>query len=169
MSMYKEVRITHLDPKDQFWRVDAWETDEDEEAGKVIAYIDDITRRVLYHDPVARIDKLAQEAIQAKIAEIDDKVTVRKATAGYLAIEMETKYGTLLAEVQTSEYDGDLSDAIYTQFKPKDMGETIDLVAAKVENDSATISLYEWSDPYTDEYQTKTVLEIEDILFVLDD
>lgn len=60
---WAEIRCDYIDINDMFWRVDAWETNNDCEEGKVIAYIDDLTGRVLYADPRAIADEYAQEVV----------------------------------------------------------------------------------------------------------
>ena len=67
---WAEIRIDYLDEETNFWSVDAWKTTDDNEDGRVIAYIDNHSGRVVYTDPLARIDKYAQEEIAAKVAEI---------------------------------------------------------------------------------------------------
>lgn len=69
---WMEIKCDYIceDPNDMFWRVDAWETADDWEEGKVIAYIDDLTGRVVYADPDAQWDEYAQEVIKKKQAEL---------------------------------------------------------------------------------------------------
>ena len=67
---YSEIRCDYIDEEDCFWRVDAWKTDDNDEEGSVIAYVDNITARVLYIDPIARLDPYAQDVINAKLDEI---------------------------------------------------------------------------------------------------
>ena len=70
---WAEVVCDYIDESDGFWRVDAFPTGENiwghEEEGTVIAYIDDLSGRVLYNDPFARTDSMAQAVIQEKIDE----------------------------------------------------------------------------------------------------
>ena len=70
MSKWAEIRCDYYCEEDNFWRVDAWLTDDGDEEGKVIAYIDNDTTKVIYHDPLARTDEYAQEVIQDMIREI---------------------------------------------------------------------------------------------------
>lgn len=69
---WMEVKCDYIceDPNDMFWRVDAWKTADDWEEGKVIAYIDDLTGRVVYADPDAQWDEYAQAVIKEKQAEL---------------------------------------------------------------------------------------------------
>lgn len=64
MSKWAEIRTDFVDENDNFLRVDAWKTDDDGEEGKVIAYIDTLSGRVLYTDPAAITDEYAQEKIK---------------------------------------------------------------------------------------------------------
>ncbi|MGN0485553.1 MAG: hypothetical protein ACI4HI_18595 [Lachnospiraceae bacterium] len=49
--------------------IDAWTTDDDEEEGEVIAVVDMYSGRVIYHDPRARIDTVAQQVISSVVEE----------------------------------------------------------------------------------------------------
>lgn len=64
MSKWAEIRTDYINEMDDFLRVDAWKTDDDGEEGKVIAYIDTLSGRVLYVDPAAITDEYAQEEIK---------------------------------------------------------------------------------------------------------
>ena len=74
LSCWAEIACWYLCEDDKFWRVDAWRTNNDAEEGKVIAYIDDLTGRVLYIDPLASVDAHAQKVISAKVNEIESKI-----------------------------------------------------------------------------------------------
>lgn len=76
MSKWAEIRCDYMDDYDKFWRVDAWETDDDNEEGKVIACIDSITGRVIYIDAFARVDKYAQSVITEFINWLKDRIGV---------------------------------------------------------------------------------------------
>ena len=68
---YEEVRCDYIDENDNFWRVDAWK--HGNEQGEVVAYIDDLSGRVLYNQPLAITDELVKEVIEEKVKEIKDK------------------------------------------------------------------------------------------------
>lgn len=55
---------------DGFWCVDAWRTDDDNEEGKVVAYVHETTGDVAYADPDARFSPLVKEVVDAKVKEI---------------------------------------------------------------------------------------------------
>ena len=164
---WKEIRCNHLDENDLFWRVDAWKTENDAEEGEVIAYIDDLTGRVLYADPIARTDELAQEVIKAKVSELDDGIIIKKTGAGHIGIEVKTKAGILWADVETAKYMGDDHDAIYTGIKLGEHESVVDLTATKA--DEKTVSLYEWSNPYDEDWQRKTEIAVSIILDAVKD
>lgn len=64
MSKWSEIRIDYIDEEDEFWRVDAWETDNENEEGKVIALIDNRDEhRIVYLNPLARVDEYVKEEI----------------------------------------------------------------------------------------------------------
>ena len=75
MSNWADIRCNYIceDEDDMFWRVDAWETDDDNEEGRVIAYVDDLSGRVVYADPCARWDEEVQEIVAQKQKEIKEK------------------------------------------------------------------------------------------------
>lgn len=77
---YAEARCDHLDESDGFWRVDAWESGDDDEEGSVVAFVHDATGDFVICDPLARLSKLVKEAIEAKRAEIFARE--RKGSAG---------------------------------------------------------------------------------------
>lgn len=66
--VWSEIRSEFIN-EEGFLCIDAWKTANDEEEGKVIAYIDTLGGRIIYVDPVARVDENAQEIIQAKSKE----------------------------------------------------------------------------------------------------
>lgn len=64
MSKWSEIRIDFFDEEEKKWFVDAWETDDDNEEGSVIAKIDLYTGTVEYLDADAKTDEYAQEEIR---------------------------------------------------------------------------------------------------------
>ena len=64
MSKWSEIRIDFFDTEENKWSVDAWETDDDDEEGSVIAKIDLDTGTVEYLDVDAKTDECAQEEIK---------------------------------------------------------------------------------------------------------
>ena len=111
---YGEIRIDYIDDEDMFWRVDAWMTDDDNEEGTVIAYIDNLTGRVLYTDPLARISEYAQDEIKAKVTEIknENRYVIAKTNNG-AEIRLRTQAGLLVASVETTEEADCEVDGIY--------------------------------------------------------
>lgn len=64
MSKWSEIRIDFFDEEEKKWSVDAWETDDDNEEGSVIAKIDLYTGTVEYLDADAKTDAYVQEEIR---------------------------------------------------------------------------------------------------------
>lgn len=64
MSKWSEIRIDFFDTEENKWSVDAWETDDDDEEGSVIAKIDLDTGTVEYLDVDAKTDEYVQEEIK---------------------------------------------------------------------------------------------------------
>lgn len=65
-SKWSEVRNNFVDDNN-YCHIDAWETANDDEEGAVIAYVDMSSGNVIYTNPFARRDPLAQEVIQETI------------------------------------------------------------------------------------------------------
>lgn len=72
-SKWLEVRCTHYDDYEQKHFVDAWETINDNEEGKVIAKID-LQGNIEYFDDAAETDLYVQEIIARAINEITEKI-----------------------------------------------------------------------------------------------
>lgn len=66
---FSEVRCDYYNAQDNYWRVDAWETPDDDEGGKVIAVINGTTGDVFHLEPYLN-SPLADEVIAAKVKEI---------------------------------------------------------------------------------------------------
>lgn len=64
MSKWSEIRINFFDEEEKKWSVDAWETDDYNEKGSVIAKIDLYTGTVEYLDADAKTDEYVQEEIR---------------------------------------------------------------------------------------------------------
>ena len=86
-SKLVSFECNYLSDDDMFWRVDAWQTDDENEEGKVIAYIDDLTGRVVYADPEAQIDKGVQALIKEKISEIKERPMLVQYQNGKISIQ----------------------------------------------------------------------------------
>lgn len=59
---YAEVRNDYYSEQDNYWRIDAWETDDDNEQGKVVAFVNGTTGDVAYVDCA---DSMQPEVIEA--------------------------------------------------------------------------------------------------------
>lgn len=59
---WSEIRSNHINDEG-FVCIDAWKTADDNEEGCVIAYVDTFSGRIIYVDPMARVDEYAQEVI----------------------------------------------------------------------------------------------------------
>ena len=74
-DMFCEVVSNYFDEERGMWTVDAWEPveneDEDENQGRVIAYIDPETLSVTWVDDDAMSSRLANEVIDEKIEELE--------------------------------------------------------------------------------------------------
>lgn len=80
--IWGEIRIDFFDEVEQVYTVDAWETDDDNEEGKVIAKIYPATCYVEYLDPRAENDEYVREAIREAYEMIHDtKIVLTKATS----------------------------------------------------------------------------------------
>lgn len=70
-DIYKEVRCTHYCDIEHYWCVDAWKTSDDNEAGRVVAIINDFGG-VFYRDPEAQNSTRVVECIREKVREIKE-------------------------------------------------------------------------------------------------
>lgn len=71
MSKWAEIRNDFYDDEEQKVYIDAWETDDDNEEGTVIAKVDYKTKEVEYLDEKAKTDSYAQEIIKETFDDID--------------------------------------------------------------------------------------------------
>ena len=70
---YTEVRCDYLDEQDNYWMVDAWDSDDENAEGRVIAVIHNPDGDIYYCEVEARLSPMAQEVIKAKIDELKNK------------------------------------------------------------------------------------------------
>lgn len=70
---WSEIKAYFIDSNDECMRIDAWKTDNDAEPGETIAYVDTLSGRVIYANPLAGTDPYAQEVIQ-EVSEAYKKV-----------------------------------------------------------------------------------------------
>ena len=68
-SKWAEIRADYYDDEEEKQYIDAWETDDDDEEGSVIAKIDLASGEVEYLDDDAKSDPYAQEVIKEMIEE----------------------------------------------------------------------------------------------------
>lgn len=149
---WMEIRCTHLDTETNFWSVDARKTESDEEEGRVIAYIDDFTGRVIYTEPLARVDSYAQEVIREKIRSLGPVLRLER-KPGALEVQMPTYNGqTFCVEFEPAAISGSGYDAIYIgALHSNDPYVYSDLIAAKA--DEKELRLYVWDDPMDEDWQ----------------
>ncbi len=74
MSKWKEIRNDFYDEEKDYVLIDAWETEDADEEGKVIAIV--YADKVVYEDEVAKVDSYAQEIIE------ESKEMIKKAVSG---------------------------------------------------------------------------------------
>lgn len=121
---YAEVRNDYFDETDNFWRIDAWETDDDNEDGKVVAYVHTSGDAVIC-EPKARNSALVKEAIkelQQRIKEKskipDDYYCVHMAIEG--RYDAYVPYGPLQEMIDAATqayYEADFADLHETDMK----------------------------------------------------
>ena len=149
-NRWSEVKCDYCD--DGFWRVDAWETDDSNEEGTVIAFVDDLTGRVLYNDPVARVDSLAQEVIHEKVHDIkyNNKVLVMYSDLG-VELHLKTSAGSFIASTETPEITGCHEDGMYIGLDPLNDGEYYNDVSCVRAMGPDHVRINVWADPRTDD------------------
>ena len=165
IEKYAEVRCDYLDETNMFWSVDAWKTGDDNEAGQTVAYIDDITGRVLYTDPDARTSELVHEVIADKLKEIEPVIECKRGRES-ISAKLKTEYGSLIAEIEPSTMMGTDYSAIYIGFEPAGrLNEYVDLQCARI--DQGGLHLYMWNDISDDDWLQDAVItkaQIEEFL-----
>lgn len=162
-TCWAEVRCDHMDENDYFWRVDAWKTDSDTEEGEVIAYIDDITGRVLYHDPLARVDSYAQSVIQEKLESLGCLLAVKRSLAN-IDVSMPCRHGRLVASFEPDELNGCAYDAVFVGLQSSEEPYVYsDLAAVRSHQEKDQVSLLLWEDVFDESYTYKAVISGEDI------
>ena len=167
-SRWAEIRCDYMDEGDRFWSVDAWKTADDNEEGKVIAYIDDITGRVIYIDPVARVDKYAQEVINEQISQLECPLKIDK-KPGCIDIQMPARHGTIIASMEPDKMSGSGYDAVFVGMEPLDdpyIG--LDLAAVRSHYDTDTVDILTWTDIYDEAYTTKYTISGSEIKELVD-
>ena len=164
---WMEIRCTHLDTETGFWAVDAWKTDADEEEAEVIAYIDDFTGRVIYTDPLARVDSYAQEVICEKIRSLGAILHLERKPSA-MEIQMPTYNGqTFCVEFEPNSLTGSGDDAIYIGVTHSNEPYVYDdLLSAKA--DEKGIRLYVWDDITDEDWQHKFEIPKSDIDNLID-
>lgn len=131
-SKWAEIKCDYLceEPDDMFWRVDAWKTDNDE--GKVIAYIDDLTGRVVYADPDARFDEYAQAVIKDRLKDLSENFLWTIASCGSEndIITVERRVGTkeeireyLLEMAASEKEEAEMEGYAHYEYGPEDAGD----------------------------------------------
>jgi hypothetical protein len=71
-NIWSEIKADHTDEETGLTHVDAWDTPDEDDNGKTIAWIDE-RGTVTYNDERAKTDKYAQEIITEAIIRIDDE------------------------------------------------------------------------------------------------
>lgn len=72
MSKWAEIRNDYCDEEEEKVYIDAWETCNDNEEGKVIAKVDYKTKEIQYLNEAAKTDDYAQEVIIETLNRIDN-------------------------------------------------------------------------------------------------
>ena len=154
-SHWSEIRCNYMDEETMFWTVDAWKTTDDAESGEVIARIDDLTGRVIYNEPLARVDKYAQEVIQDRIAGLECPVRIKKRPGG-IDIGMPSGDGTLTASLEPDKMTGAGYDAVFLGLEAsRDPYVYLDLAAVRTHNGGDLVDILTWTDIDSEDYTTR--------------
>lgn len=156
-----EFKCNELDA-DKFWRIDVWMPDRPDKDAAVVAYIDDLTGRVVYTDPVFKDEPKLAAIINEKVREIKEKkVLVAVNSAGVPTLRLKTALGTITADPdemdQYNMYIGiefNNDPELYT-----------DLLSVKAEEtaDDKNLHLYVWNDIFNEDYQNEYEITGEDV------
>lgn len=108
-----------------YWCIDARKTDNGE--GTTVAYIDDLTGKVIYADPRARTDEQVQAAVRDRLADLSDNFlwTVAAFRSDGNGIRLERKAGTkeeirsYLFQMATSDLEEAAAEGHELCYSPK--------------------------------------------------
>ena len=156
---WQEVKCDFLNDDDGFWRVDAWKDDDPNSEGEVIAYIDNLTGRVIYTNPVARVDRYAQEVIKERLTSLKKGIWVEVLPDGRVSLNVATPVGDLSAEAMPDSGHGN-GLFIGLNGSRKEYA-YIDLLGA--EADEHALRLILWDDIYDECYTRLTEIESNDV------
>lgn len=154
-----------------FWHVVIPDPEYDngpENPGKVVAYIDDLTGRVLYMDNHAMSNDVLKETIDKKVNEKvkdilnNSKVLIRRDSPTQVSLNIKTALGTLTAETDPGSLRYD-EGCIYIgcEFHSGNPFVYSDLVAAGVSKKG--LEIFSYDDLYDECYQRKTTFYPEQI------
>ena len=137
-SKWDEIKCNYMN--DFFRCVNARKKGIDKE--ETIAYIDDLTGRVVYADPSARSDDYAQEVIQNVLSELKSPLRITK-TGEYIDITVPTMLGNMTVTLEPDGMTGNGNDKAFIGFETSGHAEKYyDLECAGV--DQTGIHLYTW-------------------------
>ncbi len=175
VSRWQEIRCDYMDEDDRFWTVDAWETADDNEEGTVIAYIDDITGRVIYIDPLARVDKYAQEVISERLSQLECPLRIEKKPGRIVItrpekdpykveVDMPSRHGTLVASLEPNEYEGTGYNGVFVGLVPCDDPYVyLDLTAVCSNYDEDSVDIRTWTNIWDENYDAKYPISGSDL------
>lgn len=159
-SHWADIKCTHLDTEDLFWRVDAWTSLNSTEEGKVIAYIDDLTGRVIYNDPLARTDRYAQEVILGKLADLDISLKIEKQQS-HIAIFIPTAHGSLVADIEPDQLTDTGYDAVFIGLQASEKPDVyVDIVGVRSHKKKDILDILIRPDPMNEDC-IADIIEIE--------
>lgn len=95
MKKYTEIRNDYFDSSSNYWTIDAWTSDDDNEEGRVIAVVNGTTGDVWFIDNTCRNDENVLSAIRDVQARIHNK----------RIISLEKAEGMLEGMLMTMEFD----------------------------------------------------------------
>ncbi len=121
---YAEVKNDYLDETDGFWRIDAWETGDYDEEGKVVAYVHDASGDAVITEPLARLSEKVKEAIEDKQREIRAK-SVKTVPDDYVCVHIAIE-GRYDAYVPRGTVD-EMKEAGIQEYYGADFGELHDV------------------------------------------
>ena len=162
-DIFVSCQITEAD--DSFWKVEA-ETAADNRIS-VVAWIDDITGRVLYNDPRAKTDPFICHIIDQKVRTLMSPLKIEKKSS-CIDIHMPSRHGIMIASFEPDVLSGAGYDAIYIGLMPsEDPYVYFDLAAIRSKHDEDILDILTWEDICDEDYTTKTPIsgsEIDDLI-----
>jgi hypothetical protein len=166
-SRYANIKVTNPKISEKIWSVKAWLTQNPSQE-TIIAYVDDLTGRVIYVDPEAKTDSFAQIVIKDILDQIGEHhVSVSISPYGQISLKLKSKRGIFEANADPGCDNGADEDGMFLSIQLSENPYVVsDLLAAKTNGED--IEMHIWSDVFDEDPQgDPIVLKGTDLNYVM--